>query len=250
MLGLMMLYTIHCVGVSADMYSAPSIMLQVGWGVTWLLRDFDVLCTPGCVGMLRLCAACLRHVGQNVYCPFHLNQACAGAAVHAGADVAVHDSLCGRVGRHVQRTIHRAAGGAWGWSGALCMLGFAVVLCMPGVVEVLSMPNSMGCCICQDLVWRCCCAVSDDAVHHPIRGRVCRHVQRTIHRASGGAWGWSCCRAVYARSCCGDVAAGVVAVLRMPGVVEVLYARFDWLLCMPGFPVVLWLRCGCCSCWG
>jgi hypothetical protein len=30
MLGLMMLYTIHCVGVSADMYSAPSIVLQVG----------------------------------------------------------------------------------------------------------------------------------------------------------------------------------------------------------------------------
>lgn len=29
MLGLMMLYTIHCVGVSADMYSAPSIVLQV-----------------------------------------------------------------------------------------------------------------------------------------------------------------------------------------------------------------------------
>ncbi|KAF6258860.1 Oligosaccharyl transferase STT3 subunit-domain-containing protein [Scenedesmus sp. NREL 46B-D3] len=28
MLGLMMLYTIHCVGVSADMYSAPSIVLQ------------------------------------------------------------------------------------------------------------------------------------------------------------------------------------------------------------------------------
>jgi len=30
MLGLMMLYTIHCVGVSADMYSAPSIVLQSG----------------------------------------------------------------------------------------------------------------------------------------------------------------------------------------------------------------------------
>lgn len=42
MLGLMMLYTIHCVGVSADMYSAPSIVLQSGRsdGSVYVFDDF------------------------------------------------------------------------------------------------------------------------------------------------------------------------------------------------------------------
>lgn len=42
MLGLMMLYTIHCVGVSADMYSAPSIVLQSGRqdGSYYVFDDF------------------------------------------------------------------------------------------------------------------------------------------------------------------------------------------------------------------
>jgi hypothetical protein len=66
MLGLMMLYTIHCVGVSADMYSAPSIVLQVGWGVTWLPRDFDVVCTPGCVDCCGCALLDCVTVGQFV----------------------------------------------------------------------------------------------------------------------------------------------------------------------------------------
>lgn len=42
MLGLMMLYTIHCVGVSADMYSAPSIVLQSSRsdGSVYVFDDF------------------------------------------------------------------------------------------------------------------------------------------------------------------------------------------------------------------
>jgi dolichyl-diphosphooligosaccharide--protein glycosyltransferase len=42
MLGLMMLYTIHCVGVSSDMYSAPSIVLQSGKqdGSVYVFDDF------------------------------------------------------------------------------------------------------------------------------------------------------------------------------------------------------------------
>jgi dolichyl-diphosphooligosaccharide--protein glycosyltransferase len=42
MLGLMMLYTIHCVGVSSDMYSAPSIVLQSGRqdGSVYVFDDF------------------------------------------------------------------------------------------------------------------------------------------------------------------------------------------------------------------
>jgi dolichyl-diphosphooligosaccharide--protein glycosyltransferase len=42
MLGLMMLYTIHCVGVSADMYSAPSIVLQSARqdGSVYVFDDF------------------------------------------------------------------------------------------------------------------------------------------------------------------------------------------------------------------
>jgi hypothetical protein len=49
MLGLMMLYTIHCVGVSADMYSAPSIVLQVRLhSFLWLPGYAAVLCMAGC----------------------------------------------------------------------------------------------------------------------------------------------------------------------------------------------------------
>lgn len=42
MLGLMMLYTVHCVGVSADMYSAPSIVLQSSKqdGSVYVFDDF------------------------------------------------------------------------------------------------------------------------------------------------------------------------------------------------------------------
>jgi hypothetical protein len=92
MLGLMMLYTIHCVGVSADMYSAPSIVLQV--------RCFSV----GVLLDVTFTVMWLWHSMQQRRVHFN-------AAVHAGADDAVHDLLRGSVRGHVQRTIHRAAGG-------------------------------------------------------------------------------------------------------------------------------------------